>query len=466
MNYIWVGIEKFGGVFFRVLSILVLARVLTPEDFGLYALGAVFISLSTVLSEAGFGGALIKKPDATPIDYSTVFICNVFISLFIVFFLNLVADRVAAFYEKTELESIISVMSFTVLIRSLYMVQVTKMTKELKFLLQTKILLFSYCLSILFAFYFAVNGMGVWSLIWQQILEAVFALIGFWYFGTFNTKLIFSRNSFNELFGFGFKITLSSIIRTLSQNLISLLLAKKFNLVTVGFYSQAEKVNSIYLNTFIAIINKVAFAELVKKVNDETHHLSDMRKVLKISVLICFTLSLFIFINAKIIVDLVLGNQWDKSVWMLKIISLSGFGLIIEAVTRSFLKSLGKASVILTIEVIKSLVLILFVILSLSFDSLGVSSVLIALVVSSILFAIINIYSLSINSIYSYKLILGDLIKPVSISLILYTIIIIMQEFKIIDLNYLFVFNGIILSVTLYFLICSKFGCKWYLNDN
>jgi len=352
-HYLWVLVEKFGNIGLRIVSIMLLARILTPEDFGLFAMVAIFIVISSALIDSGLGLALIKKQNASDVDYSTALIFNVFAGCTIYAIIYLIAPYVAMYYKAPKVESLLQLLSLVIVVRPMAIIQITRLSKELSFKPQAVIYFSSSLISLLVALLLALNGWGVWSLIWQQIVEAILTTSLFYGYSRYFPKLVFSKKSFRELFGFGFLVMLSSMVRSLYLNLLAVIFGRQFNAVTVGFYAQAYKLNEIYINTASSVIDKVSFPILVKNISDKCYYEKSIKNLMRGAVFICFGLTAVIASCANLIVTVLLGDGWEQTIWMLEIVSISGFGLIVEAVSRSIVKSKASARLIFGLEVFK-----------------------------------------------------------------------------------------------------------------
>ena len=175
----WNAVERFGSTFFLFLSNLVLARLLMPSDFGTVAMLMVFISISETIVDAGFGSALIQKKDVDEKDYSTVFIWNIFFSLFLYSILYICSPFIANFYNDSLLCNILRVQGIVIILNSFIIVQIAKLKKELNFRLIAKINLFSVVVGTIAAIICAFYGMGVWSLVVKVVLQSLIQVISY-----------------------------------------------------------------------------------------------------------------------------------------------------------------------------------------------------------------------------------------------------------------------------------------------
>ena len=308
-------------------------------------------------------------------------------------------------------------LSIVLILKSISLIQVTKLTKELKFRPQAIIYLGSFFVSVCFAIYIAALGYGYWSLVFQQISEAVITSFLFIAYVRYFPPIRFSLSRFKVLFGFGAKLTMASVVKALYANSLAVIIGKKFDVITVGYFSQANKVNDIYTNTVGAVIEKASFPVLVENLGDKEAFLKEVLRLLGMVAFLCFFTSAVLAVCAQPIVHLLLGEQWIESAWMLSILSLSGIGMVIEAVTRSALKASGRADYILMLEIVKRPVSLSILVASIPF---GLKVTLWCFVICAVLGAVLNMQALNKTMKLSLVKQFQVMTKPFFISMFLY----------------------------------------------
>lgn len=355
-HYFWVFAERFGAQFLKLVSLFILARILTPHDVGLYAMVAIVVSIANMLIDSGMSGALIRKRTLTDTDYSTVFLFNMAVALLLYGLAFAVAPVIADFYAQPELDLLIKVLGITLILRSLGLIQIAKLTKELRFKSQTFIFILAGVFSLAVAYVMALQGYGYWALAGQQIAETVFTLLACWLHARYCPGLRFSATLLKEHFGFGSRLMLAAVVDAINQNVVVVVAGKTAGAGVAGHYSQATRVSEVFMALATTIVEKTSFPVLVRRAEFTTVYQSYAAGLLRAACLISF-LGIAILVScARPITHVVLGPQWDDSAWMLQILALSGYGLIVEAVTRSLLKSQGRSDLILTISLIKGAV--------------------------------------------------------------------------------------------------------------
>ncbi|MCF2825870.1 MULTISPECIES: lipopolysaccharide biosynthesis protein [unclassified Pseudoalteromonas] len=443
-SYIWVIVEKFGGVLLKVLGMMLLARVLTPTDFGLFGMVFVLSAFGMVLIDSGLGGALIKKRDVKNVDYSTVFTFNLIVSIALCCCFYFSSGLIADFYNEEKLKEVIPLLSIVLIIRALTLIPVTKMTKSLQFKIQTQMALISYILALSIGYYMARQNYGVLALVYISLFDALFYCVLMYVFSRYKPSFSFDITSFKELYPFGIKLSAASLIRTFYENSLNIVVGKVFGPQLLGFYYQASKINDIFLSTTTSVINKAAFPILVD-FSDTPKLMKSKMKILLTNVcwltfLICILLSL----NAENIILIMFGEQWLDSAWMLAIISLAGFGMIVEATTRCFLKSHGLADVILKLE-FKKRAIGVFVILMSSFFSL--QWMLLAYVFTTLISSLLNMMEVSKATKYKFLMQVRDIMKPLLSCFFIYITMFFLKGF--------FITEPVLLAFVTFFIPCS-----------
>ncbi|MDM7039715.1 lipopolysaccharide biosynthesis protein, partial [Klebsiella michiganensis] len=256
---IWSAIERFSVQGTQFIVTIILARLISPEDFGLIGMITVFIALSDLIINGGFSQALIQKKQRTQDDFSTVFYFNVIIAVFIYGLIYFLAPYVAKFYNHMPLIDILRILAISVILKSFCVVQNAILSIKLNFKLRTKINLISALLSGTIAIYMAYKGLGVYALIYQTILFSLlvsvfsFALIR-WF-----PSLKFSFDSLKVLFNFGSKLLFASVVRTIVDNCYAILIGRFLSIRDVGYYTQGRNMPDVLSMNLYNVLQNVFF---------------------------------------------------------------------------------------------------------------------------------------------------------------------------------------------------------------
>lgn len=359
---IWSSVERFSIQGIQFVIGIVLARLLSPAEFGLIGMLSLFMALSNSLIDSGFGNALIQKYDRNEKDYSTVFYFNIVVSVLIYLVMYLAAPLIAEFYSTPELIAITRVLSINFIFNSLILVQKTKLTIELNFGLQTKIRLSACVLSGIMGISLAFNGYGVWALVSQSLLFALIETLLIWIFARWKPSLVFSINSFKSLFRFGSRLLLTGLYGPIFENINTLIIGKFYPLALLGYYTRAQSLAEFPSSNITAIINRVSYPVLSSIQNDDDRLLSAYRKLIKQTYFIVFPLILGLMVVSDNLVDVLFTSKWLGCVPYLRVICLSMSLYPICAYNINILLVKGRPGLHLKLDVIKK-IFVIFVLL-------------------------------------------------------------------------------------------------------
>lgn len=335
---------------------LVLARLLTPEEYGLIGIITIFISLFNSIVDSGFSNALIRKNDARDSDYSTVFLTNLVLSIVLYFVLYLCAPAISSFFNQPMLVPLTRVMGVIVIINAFGLIQRTIMTRNVDFKTQAKVSLIASVLSGVFGVVMAVRGMGVWSLAGQQISRQFLNSLLLWVYSTWYPSLRFSVQSFKELFGFGWKLLVSGLISTLWNEIYQVVIGKFYSADTLGQYTRAYQFSSIFSSNLTSVVQRVSYPVLSKMQDDKARLKNGYQKVIKCAMLISFCCLLGLAAIAEPMVLTLIGEQWLPCVPLLQLICLQMMLYPLHAINLNMLQVQGRSDLYLKLEIIKKII--------------------------------------------------------------------------------------------------------------
>lgn len=373
---------------------IVLARLLSPEEFGVLGMITIFIVVSNTIIDSGFSNALIRKNNANHIDYNTVFYFNLLISVFLYVLLYSCAPLISSFFHEPSLVIITRVLGVVLIINSLSIIQRTLFVKKVDFKTQTKISLISSLSSGLGGIIMAYYGYGVWSLVFQQIVRQLVATILFWIYSSWRPLWEFSYYSFKELFGYGSKLLFSSLLDTLCNNIYYLVIGRYYSAYQLGQYSRAEQFNMISGN-MIAVIQKVSLPVLCSIQDDDESLKKAYKKLIKLSMAITFSFMLCLAAIANPLIIVLIGEQWKDAILYLQIICFSGMIIPLHGINLNLLQVKGFSNLFLKLEIYKKIIIIIPIIVGVFY---GVTAMLGVNVFVAFL-------SFILNSMYSKKII-------------------------------------------------------------
>lgn len=392
---LWTGMERFWVQGVQFLVMLVVARILSPKDYGLIGMLAIFIHVSQSLVESGFSQALIRKKDRTELDNNTIFYFNIVMSLFIYALLYLIAPYVASFYNEPLLCPVMRVFSLVVIINSFNIVQRALFSIHLDFKKTAHAAMSSALISGVAAIYMAKKGFGVWTLVYQQIIFGIVSTTVLWYYSTWRPKWVYSWKSFKEMFAFGFNLLISGLIDTVYKNLYTIVIGKVFNATSLGYYSRADHYAQLPASNFNAVFLRVTYPVLCKMQDDENRLRENYRKLLRVSAFVIFPIMCGLAGAAYPSVVMLIGKKWAYASVLLVPICLAKMWYPIHAINLNLLKVKGRSDLFLNLEIIKKILGVIIIFASIPF---GLLFMCYSQIVSSLI-------ALSINTYYTGKMI-------------------------------------------------------------
>ena len=333
---------------------IVLARLLVPEDFGLIGMMTIFIAVSQSLIDSGFTSALIREKNPSQSDYSTVFYFNLVTSVLIYITLFFSSGLISNFYNEPRLENIIKILSIVIIINSFGLIQRTILTKEVDFKTQTRITLVSSILSGIGAVLLAFLGFGVWALVFRNLIMQFIQALLLTLHNKWRPKLEFNIDSFKRLFGFGWKLLISGLLNTVYDNIYYLIIGRYFSTTSLGYFTNAKKLNDISSRTISQAVQKVSYPVLSEIQDDENLLRNGFKKIIKASTFINFPLMIGLASIADPLIKVVFGEKWIPSIPYFQILCFAGMFYALHAINLNILQVKGRSDLFLKLEIIKN----------------------------------------------------------------------------------------------------------------
>ena len=356
----------------QFITIVLLARMLMPEDFGLIGMITIFIAISNSIIDCGFSQALIREKDPTPEDFSTVFIYNLAISVLLMILLVLSAGLISAFFAEPKLMAIIRVMTLVLLINALGIIQKTVLTKNIDFKTQTKISGISGVLSGLAAVAFAFTGFGVWSLVANTLIMQFLQTLLLWFYVKWTPSLAFNLSSFKRLFNFGSKLLASGIIEAIYNNIYYLVIGKLYSAMQLGYFSNASKCRDVVMESYTNSIGRVTYPVLSDMQDDNEELKNKYRKIIKETMFIYFPIAMGLAAIAKPLFIVLFTEKWLPSVLYFQILCYTGMLYPLFALNLNILKVKGRTDIFLRLEIYKKIILTISILGGLYWGILGI----------------------------------------------------------------------------------------------
>jgi O-antigen/teichoic acid export membrane protein len=421
----WSAMQRFSTQGLQFITTLFLARLLTPADYGVVSMLGVFIAICSVFVDGGFINALTRKQDRTHADICTVFFFNIGVAALAYCLLFAIAPLVAAFYNMPELRVVLRVLGIAMIINSFASVQVTLLTINLDFKTQTPIAIVTIVISATVAIICAWMGLSYWALVIQNIVYCIVNTSLYWHFSKWRPTLVFSRKSFNEMFGFGSKILATQFIDTIYSNLYSLVIGKAFSASALGSYDRANSYANFPSNSLTGVMQRVTYPVLCRMQGNDGELAWTYRKFLKLSAFVIFPLMMGLSALAYPFIILIIGYKWTASAAMLQVICFGLMWFPINSINLNLLMVKGRSDLTLRVEVIKK---IIGVLLLFGCVPLGIMALCYSVIVASVLAVVINTY-------YTGKLIglgffkqMKDLLPTFAISVSMWGVILLVNS--------------------------------------
>lgn len=385
----WSAVERLGTQMVQLVVMLMLARMLGPQAFGLIGMLAVFIALSQVFVDSGMSSALIRKQNRDERDFSTAFIFNVFIGLLCYAVLFLCAPLVARFYEQAELVPLLRVLGCVVIVNSFALVQRAKLSIAMDFKMLAVASLIAVAVSTVVALYLAYINMGVWALVGQTLSFSLCSVVMLNILKPWRPQYGFVRDSFNELFGFGSKLLIASLLDSIYKNIYQLVIGKQFTPTDVGYFAQADQLTKMPVTTMTMIIQRVTYP-MLSSIQHQPTRLDDAYILtLRFAALAIFPLMMGLSVVADPLIPALLGNEWKPTATLVSILALGLLLYPIHAINLNYLQVKGRSDLFLKLEVIKKIITTIILIISLPYGLLGIC---IGIAVQSYIALFINTY--------------------------------------------------------------------------
>lgn len=352
----WSMVERFATQGVQFLFGIILARLLSPDDYGVIAMPLVFLAIAQCIIDSGFSTALIRKPELTEDDLSTAFYFNIGVGILCYTILFFSSPLIADFYHTPILSSLLKVTALAVLFNPLCAVQQAILTRKIDFKTQAVVSLSGAVVSGIVGLYMAYNGFGVWSLVFQQVGGYVMRTILFWGLGKWKPKRKWSWESFHYLWGFGSKMLGSGLLDTIYNNIYPIVIGKYFSAQDLGNYTRAQQFSSLPSSNVTGVLQRVTFPVLSSIQNEDERLARNYRKILKLSAFLIFPLMLLLSAIADPLVRVLLTDKWEGCIILLQILCFSLMWYPIHAINLNLLTVKGRSDLFFRLEVIKKVI--------------------------------------------------------------------------------------------------------------
>ena len=350
---VWTSIQKFAVMGISFVSGIILARLLSPDDYGCIGMLAIFMMVANTFIDGGFASALIQKKRPTHEDYSTIFFFNLGMSLLMYLILFFSAPAIARFYRMPILSSVLRVQGLVLIINAFSIIQSNQLRKQFKFKKIAIVSLITSVISLSVTIIMAYNNCKVWSLVAMNLLNAFIPAVIFWITNKWYPLFVFSKSSFKELFSFGFYMFLTSLITKLCNNIQGLLIGRIYKPDDMGYYSKAKTTEELASTSFSNVIDQVAYPLYAEYQNDKPKLVDVIKKVTTTISYFTFPMMLLLILLAKPIFILLYSDKWLDSVPYFRILCLAGIAICLQGVNYQAIAAVGKSKAMFNWTLIK-----------------------------------------------------------------------------------------------------------------
>lgn len=367
----WSSAQSFITQALQFVISIIIARQLLPSDYGILGMLAIFIGISSTFLNSGFGSALIQKKEASQADFSTAFYFNVGMGIFLYLLLFFCAPLIADFYAQPILVPVTRVYLLTLIINALNISQRARLSRRLDFKTSAVITIISLVISGIVGIWLAYSGYGVWALVWQGIASSLSYSAILWIKEQWLPSLVFSKESFNALFGFGCKILGSSLINSIYSNISTLIIGKAFHATDLGYFSRAQNFSALPGNTLTNIVIGVNYPVLSRYQDDNEQLLANYRVLMRVPVFILFPILFGMAILAHPMIEVLIGSKWLESAPMIMILCAGCLWQPLTHINLNLLYVKGRTDLVLRLELIKKPIAFLMLFSAIPFGIFG-----------------------------------------------------------------------------------------------
>ena len=453
----WSAVDNITQLGVSFLVSIVLARLLSPDDYGLIGIVTIFTTVCNTIINGGFSNALIRTKNPSEEDYNTAVIINLGLSLFLYAIVFISSPLIAVFFGREELVALTRVSSSSMVIGALAIVQQVRLTKRIDFKTQSKITLIAGVTSGVIGIVMAISGLGVWALVFQGVILQLIRTVLLRYFNHWSPSFYFSKESFSRLFGYGWKMMASGIIDSLWTQLYQVVVGKFYSPSTLGQYTRANQFSSLFSSNLTSVIQRVTFPVLSDIQDEKDRMIAAYRKIIKTTMFITFALMFALGAISEPLLYCLIGDKWHEAATYLPWICLTGALYPLHAINLNMLQVQGRSDLFLGLEIVKKIVGLAPLIIG---AFVGIFPMLYTSVITSII-------CFFLNSCFSGKLVgysswmqIKDIAPSFAISMVMAIVVYLLKYLPI--NNWFILLIQFIVGLVIFILLCQITKIKEY----
>lgn len=430
---------------------IVLARILSPAEYGLIGICTIFTTVLTGIVDSGFSNSLIRKKNVTDSEYNTMFITNMMMSigLYIVLFFS--APYISIFFARPELTMLVRAMGLLLIIQALSLVQYTKLTKRIDFKTKTKASFLAALLSGVIGIGMALAGFGVWALVGQQLSNKAIFTICLWVYNKWWPTFVFDKSSFRYMWGYGWKLMLSGLLERVWRELYQVVVGKFYSPATLGQYSRAKEYASLFSSNLTLIIQRVTFPSLASMQDDKVRMVAAYRKIIKLTMFVTAICMISLAAVSEPFLYCLIGPKWHQAATFLPLICISMSLYPLHAINLNMLQVQGRSDIFLYLEIVKKIIAIGPICLGIF---VNIYWMLVGSIITGIISFFLNSYYTGKSLNYSSWMQLKDIFPSYGIALIVAVSVFFLKYLSL--SNYIILPIQVLVGASVFFIICEK----------
>lgn len=369
----WIAVTNIFKQVLQIVSLIVFARLLSPDDFGMFAILMIFVNFLEMFIDMGTSSALIHVETPSDKLLSSIFYFNIFVGFLLCFLLIFLSEPIALFFENTKLEELLQIISISFIIVSFGVVQKALFEKQLDFKHVTLIESFSVFVGVIFGIGAAVYGLGVYSLIIQILFGSIIRVVLMWFASTWRPLVYFSLNEIKNIWGYTSNLFSFNLINYFARNADTFLVGKFLGSSALGVYSLAYKIMLYPLQNITRILIRILFPAFSKIKDDNEKFQKAYLRVIFFIALISFPLMSGLIATSTVFVHIFLGDKWHNLAQLIMILAPVGMVQSIVSTTGSIYMAKGNTKLLFKVGSISTIITVAFFLAGIPFGVEGVA---------------------------------------------------------------------------------------------
>ena len=377
----WSTAEKVCSMLLQMVVSIVVARLLVPEDFGVMAILTFFTAVALVVVDSGFSQTLLRKSEPTNDDYKSVFLFNLAVSVVLYLLFVAVAPLLARYYNLAVITKIAPVLFLLLPLNALGIIQNTKLSREFRFGVLSRINFVASLVAGVTAITVAVCGGGVWALVAQRLSVVAVKSLLLWWRGDWRGEGKFNGSAWRAMAPFSLRLMSTDIVSAVYNNVAQLFIGKIYSADTLGYFNQAQKIKDLPVQSAVLSVQTVTYPALSKIKDDVEKFAESFRKVLLINIFVMAPMAVGMSAVAEPLFEVLLGERWLPTVPYFEIIALAGVFYPLSMVAYNVLKVHSNGAIIFRLELLKKAVMTVVLALTIPHSTMAIAYGLVAMTV-------------------------------------------------------------------------------------